>query len=378
MDFLSRKIKKIIAYSGVSLVITLGIIWGVWSCSSSNTSSQETQQDSLSNAKKENTQLAGISTIPPQLDNFDKSFRGTIPSVGSLQINLRRYGSELSGKWWTMSKLENQDIKGKIEADNQTIHLILYNAQGDVLGNMSGKIDEGQIKANWNAAENNTGIPVVLQVDESKENYKIKIDELELNRKSSDNKQSLKITYPVLLGIPNEYISNKVNQVIEKYFESKTLVDSIDKVTYPFSEDVKFEITFLANEFISICKHHHLSKNNDTQLFDDSHGININFKRGKQYELRDLFNANAFEQLNAVIQARISKSCGGALTPEQLEACRVKPEENTSFSLSKDKITFHLTERLPYKLRGCGYVKISYQDLAVLFNPSGPLAEIMQ
>jgi hypothetical protein len=241
---------------------------------------------------------------------------------------------------------------------------------------MDGNLKDKAIEGTWNDVNNTNGLPIILSLDNNQAIYKIKIEDLEVNKKSLDGKQTIKITYPVLVGIADIRMSKKINQIIEDYFENKTLVDSINQTKDSFNEDVKFEITFLANEFVSICKHHHLSKNNDTQLFDDSHGININFKRGKQYELRDLFNENAFEQLNTIIKTRINKSCGGSLTEEQLKACELRPSENTSFSLSKDKITFHLTERLPYKLRGCGYVKINYDDLATLFNPSGPLSEM--
>jgi hypothetical protein len=375
MDFLSRKFKKILAYSGLSISITLVIIWGVFSCSGGGVD-KTIQNDTTNTGEEDNIVTVNTYDIPPQLENFDNSFKGILPNLGEIQINLRRYGGELSGNWWAWNNLKYRQIKGKIEADGETVHLIFYQENGDVLGNIDGNLKDKAIEGTWNDVNNTNGLPIILSLDNNQAIYKIKIEDLEVNKKSLDGKQTIKITYPVLVGIADIRMSKKINQIIEDYFENKTLVDSINQTKDSFNEDVKFEITFLANEFVSICKHHHLSKNNDTQLFDDSHGININFKRGKQYELRDLFNENAFEQLNTIIKTRINKSCGGSLTEEQLKACELRPSENTSFSLSKDKITFHLTERLPYKLRGCGYVKINYDDLATLFNPSGPLSEM--
>lgn len=373
MDFLSRKFKKILAYSGLSMLLVLGVAWIVFSCGGSSASRNTSQE-----INPQDTLKVVTTNMPPRLEGFDDAFKGNIADLGEVQLNLRRYGAQLSGDFWAWKDTTNYNVKGSIEADGETIRLNFFHPDNSLFANISGKLRNATIEGEWNNP-NQKAEPVafVLKGFENKASYKVRVDDIEINKASNDRTQTIRITFPVLQGIDDPRLAVKVNRLIESYFEANTLMDSINTASYPFREDVKFEVTLLTPDFISISKHHHLSKNEDTQLFDDSHGININFKRAKQYELRDLFNENFFEQLNTLIHERINKACGGMLTEEQLKACNVQPEEKTSYSLSKDKITFHLTERLPYKMRGCGYVRISYKDLEEFFNLNGPLASIV-
>ncbi len=373
MDFLSRKFKKILAYSGLSMLLVLGVAWIVFSCGGGSASHNLTQDSTQKDTLKVIT-----ANMPPRLEGFDTAFKGTIADLGEAQLNLRRYGAQLSGDFWAWKDTTSYTVKGNIEADGETMRLNIYQPDNTLFANINGKLRNDKIEGEWNNPSQKTApLAILLKGFENKAVYRVKIDDIEINKTSSNSKQNIRITFPVLQGITDPQLAVKVNRLIETYFEANTLMDSINIAQYPFREDVKFEVTLLTPDFISISKHHHLSKNEDTQLFDDSHGININFKRAKQYELRDLFNENFFEQLNALIHARINKSCGGMLNEAQLKTCSVQPEEKTSFSLSKDKITFHLTERLPHKMRGCGYVRISYKDLEEFFNLNGPLASIV-
>ncbi|MDX2302240.1 MAG: hypothetical protein NW226_05535 [Microscillaceae bacterium] len=316
--------------------------------------------------------------IPNALENFDKTFVGKLGDA-QVHMNLRRYGSNLSGTLWFLNSLEELYFKGILQDEGNNFALTIQDKKGANAGEFIGLLDESKgISGKWKdsqGVEKDFNLASFQGV--SIEN--IKVDDLELNQDSNDGKRRLRITYPQLLGIKDEKVSNKVNNDIEYYFEEYTLLDSIDVPTLEFSEDVKFEVTFMGNDLISICKNHHLSKNKDTHIFEDSHGININFKRGKIYEIQDLFKPNALDQLNAMIIARIDKSCGGALSEKDLQKCKLQAHESNSFSLSKknQNITFHLTERLPYKYRGCGYVRISYEELKEYFNPSGPLKDLL-
>ncbi len=373
MDFLSRKFKKILAYSGLSMLLVLATAWIVFSCGGGG-ASKDTSKEPIA---KDTLQVVNAK-MPPRLEGFDYAFKGTVADLGEVQLNLRCYGAQLSGDFWAWKDTTTYTLKGSIEADGETLRMNIYQTDNSLFANINGKLRNFNIEGEWNKISQKTDpVAISLKRFENTANYKVKIDDIEINKTSSDRKQNVRVTFPVLQGITDSRLALKVNRLIETYFEANTLMDSINIAKYPFREDVKFEVTLLTPDFISMSKHHHLSKNEDTQLFDDSHGININFKRAKQYELRDLFNENFFEQLNALLHARINKSCGGMLTEEQLKNCSVRPEEKTSFSLSKDKITFHLTERLPYKMRGCGYVRISYKDLENFFNLNGPLANIV-
>jgi hypothetical protein len=150
-----------------------------------------------------------------------------------------------------------------------------------------------------------------------------------------------------------------------------------------FKEDVNYRVTTFDQENISIVKQHHLSKNGETHLVDDTHGININLKKAKVYELQDLFKLNAMEHLNKIILENVAKQSNNSLNESQLNACKVKPEETTSFSIEETKkdglkITFHLTEKVPANLKSAGYVKIRMEDLKEYINPSGPLEAIQK
>ncbi len=350
-------------------------------CGGSEKATEDTQ--SLADSSQEAAaDVIRLSTdgmeIPETLENFDRTFTGNI-SGKSVQFNLRRYGSELNGHYTDRSDASQVTLKGEIQADGEYFRLDAFNSQGEGIGELNGYIrDSNIVTGKITFTDSDTEDSFELNEIEEFPSHKIQIQDLEVKKESYTGNRALSITYPQLIGIQDNAIAQKVNQDIELYFESETMLDSVETVSYDFKENVTFDVTFFGKDFVSICKHHHLSKNNDTQLFDDSHGININYQIAKVYEVQDLFKPNSLDQLNQIIKARINKSCGGVLSSDELEACILKSNETTSFSLSKDKITFHLTERLPYRYRGCGYVRISYKDLAGLFNPSGPLREILK
>ena len=371
MDILQRKSEKVlnirtlIYYAGSLFLLLLA------SCGGGGTG---TQNDTTT--IKSETKEAG--NVPATEDNFDKFYSGTLGDM-PVQMNLRRYGKEVSGSFWYKNTGEEMNVKGTFDEISKTINLTAYNLKKEITGNISGKLDEKKsISGEWKDVNNQNPKPVEFNVSNDNTNLKVKLDDITVNKKSAGNHQTINITYPHLAGISDNVISNKINSIIENHFHSSTMLDSVDLVTFHFNEDVKYEVSYFKGEMISICKNHHLSIDNDTQLFDDSHGININFKRGKVYELRDLFKPNAIDQLNDLILDKINNSCGGKLTQSDLEKCKLAGTEISSFSLTENnKITFHLTERLPRKYRGCGYVRIEITDLKDFVNPSGPLQMIL-
>lgn len=335
-----------------------------------NVSEEEIPAESEEAAENSDEEI----NIPETLSNFNRTFRGNFGDK-NIQLNIRRYGQDISGSFWYLDSDEEVFFSGNIDDNSEALSANTFDATGNQTGTLGGTLNKnGLLQGSW---INQESTEVIFRLQEAQFGAigSITVDDISISEKSTDGRRSLKITYPQLLGLKNEAISRKVNNEIERYFESSTLIDSVEAADLDFKEDVTFDITLLQRQFISITKHHHLSRNNDTQIFDDSHGINIDFNQAKTYQIQDLFKPNAIEQLNQLIAERINQSCNGALDAAQIEKCRISAEEQTSFSLSKGKITFHLTERLPYKYRGCGYVRISYNDLAEVINPSGPLSK---
>ncbi|GAB4406868.1 MAG: hypothetical protein OHK0053_33300 [Microscillaceae bacterium] len=368
MDILSRKFKKI-------LVLQAGLWAGLLTACQPNQNAPtgKTPSDSSDAAKIKSVALSPT----PNLESFDLSFYGDLPGQGAIQMNLRRFGDDLSGLFWNLSTQEDVFLKGTLRPDGESFELSALNAKGEPRGILSGKLRDNTLTGNWRASGSEAEQTFSLQAEDRTGKEAVKIDDLELNKDNYVKTQTIRITFPQLLGIKDPVMAHKVNLAISSYFESHTLMDSVGKVSFPFSEEVTFAVTLFNDHLVSISKHHKLSKNNDTYLFDDSHGINMDYRRGKVFQIQDLFKPNALSQLNALLLQRINKSCGGKLAEEVLAKCKLAPEESNSFSLSEDKITFHLTERLPYEARGCGYVRIEYQELEILFNPSGPLPQIL-
>lgn len=336
-----------------------------------------TESNSVDNSNKKIKDEVVVA--PSALPGFDKFFKGSIGGA-LVSLNLRRYSMEISGEFWYENRgLEIHKLKGKIEADNRFNLAVLDNNEKQV-GNLTGTLKDDE-KLSGLYADLITGgrANFDFSVAEDLAVSNLRLEDLEVNRNSAVLNQHVKIVYPHLTGIEDKLISERVNSAIEYFFESNTLKDSIEVAKFDFKEDVKYDVSYFKGNLISINKHHILSRNKDTQIFDDSHGILINFKRGKVFELRDLFKPNAIEQLNKIILERINKSCNNTLDEQTLAKCILSPQEKTSFSLTNNKkITFHLTERLPYKNRGCGYVRIELKDLQPLFNPSGPLNSLIE
>ncbi|MCU0446531.1 MAG: hypothetical protein MUE85_16620 [Microscillaceae bacterium] len=346
----------------------VAILIGLNACGNSG-ASEDTKEPSKKEAK------SGVSI--ETLDNFDNTYLGKVNDQ-DIQMNIRRYGSELSGNYWLKGdNHHDQMLKGVLHEGDFTIELL--DKDGKTQTKLIGKLtDPQQLKGKTTDANGNNEKEFTLTKFDDSVVLKLALEPIEVKNESSDKSRSILISYPQLSGITDMQVAQKVNTWIEDYFYHSTKIKEVEDAKQNFKEDVKYDITYFSNEVISICKQHHLAKNNDTQMFDDSHGININFKRGKMYEIQDLFKPNALAELNKLIIERISKACGNTLDEATLEKCKVKPSETTSFSLGKDKMTFHLTERLPYKMRGCGYIRVEYKDLKEIMNPSGPIPGILK
>jgi len=352
------------------ILASICLVWSLGSCNQTSTNKD------VKNEGKKDTSEKGTGTIPTTLDNFDLTYYGRLKGTPTL-LNLRRYGSSLSGDWW-ISETEQVQITGSLQNDTDQFQMEVANLTGDKIGMLHGKLTEDKtLKCTWKSNKDDSVAIDFLPMARNVKVFRLKLEELKVSKLSQNGKRAVTIAYPQVLGIEDASIAKHVNSMIEKYFNANTLMDSLDKAPKDFKEEVRYEITQLNNELISVCKHHHLDKADGNTMFDDSHGITVNFKRGKIYELRDLFKANSIEALNAMLLARINKSCGNALASDILEKCKMKGAETTSFSLGKGKVTFHLTERLPENIRGCGYVRIDCKDLRDFINPSGPLAEYL-
>lgn len=361
---------KIMNLSLTNILTMICLIYTLGACTQSQTSKETQKEDVKADATEANTEA-----IPSTLENFDLTYYGRFKGQQT-QLNLRRYGSALSGNWW-MTEKEEVVVTGSLQENANQFSLDIIDLKGEKVGLIKGKLSEDKsLRGVFQAVK---GDSLALEFLPTARNVKffsqLKLDDLKLNKSSQNNKRQISIIYPQILGIEDAIIAKRVNSFIDKYFNENTWADSLEKGKKDFKEEVRYDLTLLNNDLVSICKHHHLNKNDDNTLFDDSHGITISFKRGKVYELRDLFKPNAIEALNKMLLARINKSCNNTLSKEVLEKCKMKGEETTSFSLNKGKVQFHLTERLPYESRGCGYLRLEYKDLRDFINPSGPLAE---
>jgi hypothetical protein len=349
------------------LLSALCLIWATTACKTSTSDKEAKGSESTPNTNKD------VEVLPSTLENSDITYYGLFKGART-QMNLRRYGISLSGNWWMSEETEVQ-VSGTIKGESEGFDLEVINAKGDKIGHLVGNFDgNGALRSTWRSDKDSSAI-TFLPMARNVKVFRIKTEELKTNKNSQNNKRQVSIIAPQIAGIEDAEIAKRVNGYIDAYFSADTWADSLEKGKIDFKEEVRYNEMFFNNEYISVSKHHHLDKNEGGTLFDDSHGITINFKRGKVYELRDLFKPNAIDALNRVILARINKSCNNSLSSNVLDKCKVKGEEKTSFFLSKSKITFHLTERLPSASRGCGYVRIEYKDLIDFINPSGPLAE---
>lgn len=322
------------------------------------------------------------------LDNFDNAYSGMV-GTQPVQLNLRRYGNQASGTYWLRGNesIEFQ-LSGQYNSDN-SFSLTVYDGMGKNAANpqqtatFNGKssADALSLEGIWKSSKGEKKLS--LKKIDLKVRSNMKIDNIKTEKKSPKGDRLVDISFPKLSGMSDVMTMNKINKFIREYFTANTYLNSINDESVIFKEDVNYRVTCFDQENMSIVKQHHVSKNNDTHIVDDSHGVNMNIKKGKIYELQDLFKPNAIDQLNKIILDNINKSCSGTLDEKQLTSCRVKLNEIYSFAIEETKkdglkITFHLTERLPYKLRGCGYVKLRYDDLKDVINPSGPLDAIQQ
>ena len=352
------------------IFVVLCLVWAAVACNSAATKDAEKGDDKTKTPEK------GKEPIPSTLENFDLTYYGMFNGQRT-QMNLRRYGSALSGQWW-MAENKEVSLSGSLQNNSNQFVLEVTNQKGEKIGDIHGKLNENDnLETIWKSQKGDSLAVNFAPTARNVKVFHIKLDDLKLNKVSQNGKRKINIIYPQILGIEDTEVSKRVNGMLDTYFNSGTWADSLEKSVKDFKEDVTYDVTRLTNDMISVCKHHHLDKTDGNTLFDDSHGITINFKRGKIYELRDIFKPNAVEALNKMLLGRINKLCGGNLNESALEKCRLKGDETTSFSLGKDKLTFHLTERLPYESRGCGYLRIEYKELREYINPSGPLVDYL-
>ncbi len=341
------------------------------SACNTTTTSENTKKDSTAKKTDNTEQQKNVETLP----NSDNSYLGEIGGQPA-QINLRKYSKNMSGTYWLLATPEKEV---KFEGTLQDNGDIMLNTQDQRM--MNAKIKDGKVLIGTIKDEDGKNNKTFLFTLKNFQEVNIKeVQKKEIIKKSVDGERFVEIDYPQVIGYTDFNVGKRVNRLLEDYFRSGTQLQNVDKntLTYNFKEDVNYELSYMGKDMMSIHKHHHLSKDKATQLFDDSHGININFKRGKVYEIQDLFKPNALFELNNFILKKVEELCKNELAEGDKEKCKLKLDESTSFSMSKDKITFHLTERLPHKYRGCGYLRIQYKDLRPFFHPSGPLAQFIK
>lgn len=369
MDILQRKSYEILKIISLTVFITVFL----FSCGGGES---ENQEPSSHSSKKQKRGFQKVKLKKPEtLDSFDKSYTGSL-GPDKVHLNLNKYGTALHGLFWFDQTEQDIFIDGQINEDDNVFELEATNSRGNRFGSFEGKIEEnGTLVGKWTSSEGFKRDFTLSEINRAAK-IRVKIDDMEVQEKSEDETRILTITYPHLEGIADYTVSHRINKFIQNYFQSNTKIDIVETGDNAFKEEIRYEVTYLANDIISIAKHHHLAEDGKNHSFDDSHGININIRNSKVYKIRDLFKPNAIDHLNQILFERIDKVCGGALDEEAVLATNLELDESFSFHLSDSKIHFHLTERLPDDFQECGYIRIELGDLEEFFNPSGPLVDI--
>lgn len=361
-------------YNLFAFLIFLNIFLG--SCGTGAKDTTKTGNDSTQTKSDEENTFDENKTY----ESFDKSYQGELEGHGMVHLNLRRYGSLLSGNYWTDEHRVEIKLKGTISEDGSFI-IDEYEQDSDVkTGTFSGNFTNDDLFTGvWKNIKNGkthdfefNAIQTISGLD------KIKLENKEWEQKSEDSVCSIKVIYPVLQNMPVVSLQRMANEMIKNFFLNEEIEAAMKSCEAPYEKNITHEVTFFGGEIISIYKKYQFDSERDkSHRHGGSQGIAINFRRGKAYEIRDIFMSNKLDLLNKRILEKINKSCGDALSEKTLEKCKVGLEERYAFSLNKTNMTFHLTQRLPETYRGCGYIKIDYKDLNDLLNPSGPLASFI-
>lgn len=359
-------------YYPFAFLIFISIL--LWSCGGDTQDSNGTENDSTkTKSEKKDSNLDENKTY----ESFDKSYQGELEGHGMVHLNLRRYGNLLSGNYWTDEHRVEIKLTGKMNSDGSFIIDEYEHDSNQQIGTFSGNFTNDNLFAGtWkNIKTGETHDFEFNAIETIKGLDQIKLGREEWLQKSANSICSIKVTYPTLQNMPVMSLQRMANEMIKNFFLTQEIENVMNNCEAPYDKIITHDVTFFGGEIISIYKKYQFDSEKDTlHRHGGSQGIAINFRRGKAYEIRDLFMPNKLDKLNELILEKINKACFDGLSKKTLEKCKVALEDRYTFSLEGTSITFHLTQRLPEKFRGCGYIKIKYKDLSHLLNSSGPLA----
>jgi hypothetical protein len=340
----------------------------------------ETAKDSAKIAKKEEPKK------PVVYEGFDKSYEGTLGEGQKIKMNLRRYGNDISGSYWMIADGKDVLVNGTVK--DGAFELNEVDKDGNQGAKITGKLDEQGAKFVGEWAKDGKNQKMELAENRDMKPTPWKLDEKEIDKHSKVGSCYIHVTYPQFKGMADVNMQNRVNALIEEHFPIKEMEASLLDCKDAFKDDINQDVSYLRGSLISITKTHHLTRAGDPHP-GESWGINLNFRTGKVYELRDFFKPDLIPELNKLLREKINENCGGTLTEEQLTKLELKPTNVEGFSLTDNrsfggkitregKVIFHLTDRLPRKLQSTGYVKMYYHDLKKFINPYGPLMTVLE
>ncbi|MCS6821327.1 MAG: hypothetical protein NZ551_05590 [Microscillaceae bacterium] len=325
------------------------------------------------------------SVVKIQKPTFQKAFIGYVDHPDTLiHLNLSRYDTLLTGSYWYKIKGDDNKVQGKIDKKGNFL-LIQKDSTGKPIVEIKGIFlsNINVLRGDWIDKKTNKIIPFEFQepADTSfRIKNTIKITQKEIIRNNGNC--LIDVVYPQISGYTDEVLQNKVNYYIESNFslnQIRDLMNDLEACKKGFKGEIKYEIRCFKGDLLSISKIKHIDKTNlSNEIIDETFGIAINFKKGKIYEFQDLFNLEDIPRLNQVIQNRINSNCNNGLTSADLRKCEIKPNDVNCFCIGRDNITFHLTQKLPRAMRGCGYVRFRFNDLKEFINPSGPIAKLIE
>ncbi|WP_299454693.1 hypothetical protein [uncultured Microscilla sp.] len=344
-----------------------------------NKETDETTKDSTKVEKKDEPKE------PKVYPGFDNSYAGTLGKDQAIKMNLRRYDDQLSGTYWMVADGKDVLLNGTLKEG--TFELNEIDKEGNLGAKITGKLEDQNAKVTGEWTKEGKTQKFELTLAKRLKPSPWKLDQKEVDEHSKVGSCYIHVSYPQFKGMSDVKMQTKVNNLIEKHFPIHEMEASLLDCKDSFKDDVNYGVSYLRGSLISITKTHHLTRAGKPHP-GESWGINLNFYTGKVYELRDFFKPDMIGELNKFLQEKVNENCGGTLTEEQLARIELKPTNKEGFSLTdnrsfKGKITregkviFHLTDRVPSKLRSSGYVKVYYHALKKFINPYGPLMSVL-
>ena len=310
----------------------------------------------------------------------------------NISMEVRLVGDKISGKYRSPLAQTELLLEGEINRQQQNrFEIREFDQEGNQVGAFRGSIDLNQrYRGEWANKQGNLHAPFELETRKEvfmlskpaqRTNRKIEVEYRTAKLEAPDKKCQIIDHYPVFSGFNDPVIEKNINQLLKPapLFERQTSLNQCAEQL----QDLEFEegaktvtstsINLINPQILSITSHQSLfdPETQKSQIF--SHVINIDAETGSRLSNEDLFTLNHSEKLNTLIKQKFSEKYehDWGLVFEG-----IKPEKSLAFYADRVLLTFN-----PYELGdyapGQILVSFSYQELADLINPNGPLSGMM-